>query len=494
MKKMIQSNEDNKHALKTQAKACGYRSKRKCKNVIPKDECGVVALYNIPSASKIAYLALYALQHRGQESAGIVTSHESRLCIKKGMGLVNEVFREESDFQILPGNSAIGHVRYSTSGGTSIENSQPLQIVYRRGSLAVAHNGNIVNALELRKNLERTGAIFHTSVDTEVLLHLLARNVGNFEDALISALSIVKGAFSLVMMSENKIILARDPNGFRPLILGKLGEGWIAASETCAFDLVGAEFIREVEPGEIIFIDESGLRSRFLAPAAHQSLCLFELIYFSRPDSFIFGNSVHEIRVKLGEKLAETHPADADVVISVPDSSNASALGYAKKAGLPFSFGLIRSHYIGRTFIEPDQKIRDFGARIKYNPVASTLKGKRVVLVDDSIVRGTTSKKIVRLIKKAGAKEVHMRIICPPWTHPCRYGIDTPSIDQLIAHNLTVDKMKKEIGVNSLEFLSVQDLFDITGNCSYCTACMDGNYPVEFSDESKIDARREDDE
>jgi amidophosphoribosyltransferase len=464
------------------------RRPRRPLSPVPRDECGVVGVFGAPEAAKIAYLSLYALQHRGQESAGIVAADGRNMRGVRGLGLVNEVFGDERVFESLPGSAAVGHVRYSTTGEALVKNCQPLQIDYRRGGLAVAHNGNLVNAAELRMGLERSGAIFHTTVDTEVILHLLARNVGRFDDALVSALSIAQGAFSIVMLANDQLVVARDPNGFRPLSLGRLGDGWIVASETCAFDLVGAAFERDVKPGEILFIDEQGVRSRFLAPAQRQALCVFELIYFARPDSVLFGRSVHDARVGLGARLAEIHPAEADVVISVPDSSNASALGYARRAGLPYDFGLIRSHYIGRTFIEPDQRIRDFGARIKYNTVRSVLEGKRVVMVDDSIVRGTTSRKLVRLLRKAGAREVHMRVVCPPWTYPCNYGIDTPHADQLIAHQHSVAEIAEAIEADSLGYLSIEDLGAVLPGTSFCTACMNGEYPVAFETREIKDA------
>lgn len=448
-------------------------------SLAPRDECGVVGVWGVPEAAKIAYLGLYALQHRGQESAGIVTLDGAKQHGHRGLGLVNEIF-DETTLARLPGSAAIGHVRYSTMGETRLDNAQPFQINYRRGSLAIAHNGNLVNASELRERLERAGAIFHTTVDTEVILHLMARDYGEFDDTLVSALTIARGAYSITMLSDKQLVAVRDPNGFRPLLLGRLGSGWIVASESCAFDLVDARFEREVKPGEILFIDETGLHSRSLPPAPREALCVFELIYFSRPDSRVFDRSVHESRTRLGERLAELHPVEADVVTSVPDSSNAAAIGYARRAGIPFSNGLIRSHYIGRTFIEPDQRIRDFGARIKYNPVRSVLEGKRVVIVDDSIVRGTTSGKIVRMLRAAGATEVHMRISCPPWKFPCNYGIDTPHIEQLIAHNLDADQIREKIGADSLGFLSVEDLESVLPGHSFCNACFTGRYPVTF--------------
>ncbi len=451
----------------------------------PRDECGVVGVWGVPEAAKIAYLGLYALQHRGQESAGIVTLDGAKQHGHRALGLVQDIFNETT-LEKLPGSAAIGHVRYSTMGETRLDNTQPFQINYRRGSLSIAHNGNLVNASELRERLERAGAIFHTTVDTEVILHLMARDYGEFDDTLVSALTIARGAYSLTMLSDKQLVAVRDPNGFRPLLLGRLGTGWIVASESCAFDLVDAKFEREIKPGEILFIDDNGLRSRFLPPAERQALCVFELIYFSRPDSRIFDRSVHESRVRLGERLADLHPIEATgapaVVISVPDSSNAAAIGYAARAGIPFANGLIRSHYVGRTFIEPDQRIRDFGARIKYNAVRSVLDGKRVIIVDDSIVRGTTSGKIVRMVRAAGATEVHMRISCPPWRFPCNYGIDTPHIDQLIAHNLSIDEIRERIGADSLGFLTVDDLNEVLPGHSFCNACFTGEYPVRFDE------------
>ncbi|RMH56376.1 MAG: amidophosphoribosyltransferase [Candidatus Hydrogenedentota bacterium] len=450
----------------------------------PREECGVVGIWNVPEAAKLAYLGLYTLQHRGQESAGIVTAREGELWGHRGMGLVADVFDAET-LNHLPGTRAIGHVRYSTTGDPDPENCQPLQIQYRRGGLALAHNGNIVNASSIRRELELSGAIFHTTVDSEVILHLLARDVGSFEDTLFSALSAVRGAYSMVILTPESLVAVRDPNGFRPLLLGRLKEGWVVASETCAFDLIGAVYEREVEPGEVIIFDREGLRSRRLAPASRQSLCIFELIYFSRPDSTIFEESVHEARLRLGAALARACPAEADVVISVPDSSNTAALGYAREAGLPFEQGLIRSHYIGRTFIEPDANIRDFGVRLKYNPVRAVLEGRRIVLVDDSIVRGSTSRKIVRMIRAAGAREIHMRISCPPWRYPCNYGIDTPEAEKLIAHRNDVETIRKEIDADSLGYLTVEQMLAAIPNHQFCTACFTGDYPVRFETREK---------
>lgn len=445
----------------------------------PREECGVVGVWGVPEAAKITYLALYALQHRGQESAGIVTRDGQQLYGHRGVGLVHDIFTEPV-LATLPGSAAIGHVRYSTMGESRLDNAQPLQINYRHGNLAIAHNGNLVNAARLRSELEKSGAIFHTTVDTEVILHLMARDYGNFDDTLVSALTMAQGAFSLTILNNHQLVAVRDTHGFRPLVLGRIGDGWIVASETCAFDLVNATFEREIQPGELLFIDDHGPRTRSLPPAAASALCVFELIYFSRPDSVVFGRSVHEARMRLGERLAELHPVDADVVISVPDSSNAAANGYARRAGIPFAHGLIRSHYVGRTFIEPDMGIRDFGARVKYNPVRAALENKRVVVVDDSIVRGTTSGKIVRMLRNAGAREIHMRISCPPWKFPCNYGIDTPQAEKLIAHNTEVDEICRKIGADSLGFLTVEDLQSVLPHSSFCTACFTGDYPVRF--------------
>src|SRR6202140_3085337 len=414
------------------------------------DHCGVSGVFGHTEAAKLAYLGLYALQHRGQESAGVVSSDGTSLHLEKGMGLVQEVFQPEV-LARLPGTAAVGHTRYSTAGDTSLTNAQPIVIDCNKGKLALAHNGNLTNAAKLRRNLEHRGSIFQTTSDTEVIVHLVARSSAhNLQGALGDALNQVEGAYSLLVLTRDEMYAIRDPHGFRPLCLGKLGDAWVVASETCAFDLLGAEYIREIEPGEMLRISRSGLESVHFAPVKAPQHCIFEHVYFARPDSLVFGRSVERSREMLGRFLAREHPADADVVVPVPDSGVPVAIGYALESGLPFRMGLIRNHYIGRTFIEPEQSIRDFGVKLKLNPVRALLEGKRVVLVDDSIVRGTTSRKIVRMMREAGATEVHMRISCPPTISPCYYGIDTPTRGELIAANQSVEEIQKFLGADSL--------------------------------------------
>lgn len=447
---------------------------------MPGEECGVIAVYNAPEAAKLGYLGLYALQHRGQESAGLVSSDGTRLHTAKGYGLVNEVFTPKV-LESLPGESAIGHVRYSTTGSSVAENAQPIVAKFFGGTLAVAHNGNITNADELREQLERKGAIFQGTTDTEVLIHLVAQsNEDDFDSALISSLSKLKGAFSMVISREDKVYAVRDPRGFRPLCIGKLGDGYVVASESCAFDIVNAQYLRELAPGEMITFASGVAKSSRPFAEEPTATCVFEYIYFSRPDSMApSGKSVGELRNRLGEQLAEEHPADADVVIAVPDSSVPAAIGYARRSGIPFDVGLVRSHYIGRTFIEPNQNIRDFGARIKYNPVRSVLQGKRVVVVDDSIVRGTTSQKIVNMVRDAGAREIHFRVTAPPWKFPCYFGIDAPEASRLLAvEHPTVEQMAQYIGVDSLGFISTEGLYNVMPKTiTYCNACFTGEYP-----------------
>jgi amidophosphoribosyltransferase len=447
--------------------------------------CGIVGIYNHPEAANLAYLGLYALQHRGQESAGIVSSDGTTLHIHRQMGHVADIFVEPV-LQKLPGTNAIGHVRYSTTGDSSLKNCQPVAVDYSRGGLAIAHNGNLVNAQRLRAELEAHGAIFQSTMDTEVIVHLVAQSHKNsLVDRIKDALSQVKGAYSLLFLTETRIIAARDPFGWRPLVLGKKGDAWVVASETCALDLVEAEFVREIEPGEIIVIDRDGIHSSKPFPIPHKkAMCIFEFIYFARPDSHIFGRDVYEMRKGFGKQLAREHPVEADVVIPVPDSGVPAALGYAEESKIPFEVGLMRNHYVGRTFIEPKESIRHFGVKIKLNPVRSVLEGKRVVVVDDSIVRGTTSKKIVKMIRDAGAKEVHMRISSPPTTGPCYYGIDTPNKDELIAANHSVEEIRKFIGADSLGYLSPEGLYWFEKNPGewFCDACFTGNYPVPMED------------
>jgi amidophosphoribosyltransferase len=461
-----------------------------------RDECGVVAIYGHAEAEKLAYLGLHALQHRGQESAGIVTSDGMALHMHKAMGLVADIF-QEAVLAKLPGALAIGHTRYSTAGDSALLNAQPIMVQSNKGRMALAHNGNLVNAQDIRHRLESQGSIFQTNSDTEVIVHLIALSKEQtLPEAMADALRRVEGAFSLVMISPDRIFAARDPRGFRPLAMGRIpaqgGEKQdtiVFASETCAFDLIGAIFERDVKPGELIVVGPEGVTSWFYAPALAQSSCIFEHVYFSRPDSLVFGRAVQESREQLGRQLAREAPAEADVVVPVPDSGVTAAVGYAAESGIPFRFGLIRNHYVGRTFIEPRQSVRDFGVKLKINPVRSLLEGKRVVLIDDSIVRGTTSRKIVRMVRSAGAKEVHMRISCPPTISPCFYGVDTPSKKELIAANKSVEEIREFIGADSLAYLSLQGMKKACGDgekTSYCTACYTGVYPTNWVDVEEI--------
>ncbi len=444
--------------------------------------CGVFAIYDHPEAANLAYLGLHALQHRGQESAGIVSNDDGMLHARVGMGRVAEIFGRDTLRQ-LPGRIAIGHVRYTTAGGSLPRNVQPLTAQNRTGSVAVAHNGNLVNADEIRERLEAEGAIFSTMSDTEVLLHLMARSgARGLLDQLVAALRAVRGAYSLVITAADKLVAVRDPNGFRPLVLGRMrGTGaYVVASETCAFDLIDAERVRDIAPGEIWVRDGKGERSLSFAPP-RRTTCVFEHVYFARPDSQIDGVSVYESRIEMGRTLAREAPADADLVLPVPDSGVVAALGYAREAGLPFEMGLIRNHYVGRTFIEPEDSIRHFGVKLKLNPVPKILEGKRVVVVDDSIVRGTTSRKIVRLLRQAGAREVHVRISSPPVHGPCYYGIDTPTRAELVASSQSVDEIRATIEADSLGYLSPEGLRRSVGcqtRRGFCDACFTGDYPV----------------
>src|SRR5438132_56527 len=461
-----------------------------------REECGVIAIYAHPEAEKLAYLGLHALQHRGQESAGIVTSDGMTLHPYKAMGLVADIFTEEALSQ-LHGTLAIGHTRYSTAGDSALLNAQPILVQSNKGRVALAHNGNLVNAPEIRSRLETQGSIFQTNSDTEVIVHLIALSKEHtLPEAMADALRRVEGAFSLVMISPDRIFAARDPRGFRPLAMGRIPaqpgmkqDTIVFASETCAFDLIGATYERDVKPGELVVVGPEGVTSHFYAPAQEQSSCIFEHVYFSRPDSFVFGRSVDKSREMLGRQLAREAPAEADIVVPVPDSGVSAAMGYAGESGIPFRFGLIRNHYVGRTFIEPSQSVRDFGVKLKLNPIRSLLEGKRVVLIDDSIVRGTTSRKIVRMIRSAGAKEVHMRISCPPTISPCFYGVDTPSKKELIAANKSVEEIRDFIGAESLAFLSLEGLkkaCDDGAQTRYCTACYTGSYPTNWVDVEEI--------
>ncbi|MHB8524840.1 MAG: amidophosphoribosyltransferase [Candidatus Acidiferrales bacterium] len=446
------------------------------------DECGVFGVFGNEEAAKLTYLGLYALQHRGQEAAGIAATEGAQLRVEKGMGLVQELFTPDVVAR-LPGTAAIGHTRYSTAGDTTLMNAQPLVSDCNKGKLALAHNGNLTNALELRRSLEHKGSIFQTTSDTEVIVHLVARSkVGNLAGAIADALGQVEGAYSLLILTRDEIFAIRDPRGFRPLALGRLGDAWVVGSETCAFDLIGAEYIRDVEPGEMLRISKSGVESIHFAPEKQHQYCIFEHVYFARPDSVVFGRPVNPTRERLGRLLAREHPAIADMVVPVPDSGVPAAIGYASESGIPFRMGLIRNHYIGRTFIEPSQAIRDFGVRLKLNPVRRLLEGQRVVLVDDSIVRGTTSRKIVRMMREAGVAEVHMRISCPPTVSPCHYGIDTPTKLELIGAQNSVEQIREFIGADSLGYLSLENLRASVEETSgeFCTACYTGVYPTEL--------------
>jgi len=449
-----------------------------------REECGVFGIWGAENAARLTYAGLYALQHRGQESAGIVTTDGTDYNSHLGVGLVSDVFTGGA-LERLRGHVAIGHNRYSTTGGSHIQNAQPLVVNFREGKLAIAHNGNLVNALALRHEMEEKGSIFQTTSDTEVILHLIARSsASEIERMIPEALARCQGAYSLVLLAGDKLIGVRDPRGFRPLCLGRRGEAHVLASETCALDIVGADFVREIEPGEMVVIDGSGVRPiRILKPEPGRA-CVFELIYFSRPDSIVFGASVDSIRRSLGRRLAEEHPVEADIVISVPDSSNSAALGYSERSGIPFELGLIRNHYIGRTFIAPQQLTRDFGVNLKFNPVRSILEGKRVLVVDDSIVRGTTSRSLVAMLRGAGAREVHLRVSSPPIGWSCYYGIDTPNRRELIASSHTVEQIRRYLHVDTLGYLSMEGLRScVERPDEHCYACFDGNYSVRFGEE-----------
>lgn len=448
-----------------------------------KDKCGIFGAWGLSEAAHLTYLGLFALQHRGQEGAGIVSSDGGRFQGHRGEGLVYNVFSKPVLAQ-LPGSQAIGHVRYSTAGGSLAKNVQPLWVESSEGEMAIAHNGNLVNAVQLRTELEKQGSVFQTRVDTEVILHLMARAPGSARERLESALSQVKGAYSLMVLVreglKTRLFAVKDPHGFRPLALGKLDGGWVFASESCAFDLIGADYVRELKPGEVVEMSDDGMTEWFLPPL-RPAPCVFEWIYFSRPDSIVFGESVYEKRKLLGELLAEhdqVRGLKADLVMGVPDSGIPAAIGYAQKSGLPFEMGLIRNHYIGRTFIEPHQSIRDFSVRVKQNPLPIALKNKKVVVIDDSLVRGTTSKKINQFLKEAGVAEIHMRISAPPTISPCYYGIDTPEKKELIAANRSLEEIRDFVLADSLEYLSVEDLYSkLKPQSSMCDACFSGKYP-----------------
>jgi amidophosphoribosyltransferase len=450
------------------------------------EECGVFGIYGHPDAARLTYLGLYALQHRGQESCGIVASDGSELRLERAMGHVSEAF-DQTHLDRLKGSSAIGHVRYSTAGHVSILEAQPFLVTCQHGQIAVCHNGNLPFAREERLRLEREGAIFSSTSDTEIILHGVARSRKTIREAIPDVLRGTEGAFSMLFLTPGELIAIRDSRGFRPLALGRLGDAWVIASETCAFDLIDARYVRDVEPGEMIVINEEGLRSSHPLPKQQHSMCLFEHVYFARPDSLIFGKSINESRHRMGRQLAIEQPADADVVVPVPDSGVAAAIGYAAESGLSFRFGLVRNHYVGRTFIEPRQSIRSFGVRIKLNPVRELIAGKRVVLIDDSIVRGTTSKKIVRMVREAGAKEIHVRISCPPTISPCYYGVDTPNKSELIAAQMSIEEIRRFIEADSLGYLSLDGMIEATelDKDSACVACWNGNYPTRITREAE---------
>jgi amidophosphoribosyltransferase len=450
------------------------------------EECGIFAVYGHPEASNLAHLGLHALQHRGQESAGIASCDGKEIYCHKSMGHVAEIFTA-SVLNELPGNMAIGHTRYSTAGDTAILNAQPFSVACNKGRIAVAHNGNLTNAAEVRADLEAQGSIFQATSDTEVILHLVARSgQKTMAAALREALLEIEGAFSLVFLAKDRVIVARDPHGFRPLAIGRMnlrtGPAYVFASETCAFDLIDAHYIGDVEPGEMVIAGPDGLHREFYTVPQNRAQCVFEHVYFSRPDSIVFGRSVHHSREMMGRLLATEKPVEADVVVPIPDSGVAAALGYAHASGIPFRHGLIRNHYVGRTFIEPSQAIRDFGVRLKLNPVREILKGRSVILVDDSLVRGTTSQKIVRMVRNAGAREVHVRISCPPTMSPCFYGVDTPTKRELIAANQSIEEIREFIGCDTLAYLSLENLSKavVDENGHYCYACYTGRYPTEL--------------
>ena len=455
------------------------------------DECGLFGIWNHPEASNVTYLGLYALQHRGQESAGIAATDGDHFHVEKAMGWVADVFSRER-LKRLPGSRALGHVRYSTAGSSNLRNAQPISAKTVHGPVAIGHNGNLVNAQELRRQLQEAGAVFQSSSDTEVILHLLARAEGpGLVEQLAHALSQVRGAYSLLLLTRSSIVAVRDPSGFRPLSLGRLGEAWVVASETCALDLMEATFVRDIEPGEILVIDESGLTSYHPFRPQERLSCVFEYVYFARPDSMLWGRNVHVVRKALGHQLAREYPVQADLVIPVPDSGVGAALGYAEEAGLPYDIGLVRNHYVGRTFIEPSHGIRHFGVKVKLNPNREVLSGRRVVVVDDSIVRGTTSRKIVKMIRAAGAREVHVRISSPPIKWPCYYGIDTPTRKELIGASHDVGEIQRYLAADSLGYLSLDGMLKATGNDPhhFCHACFTGQYKVGFESPDRSQLR-----
>jgi amidophosphoribosyltransferase len=456
----------------------------------PREFCGIVGVYGSPEAAVWTYLGLYSLQHRGQESAGIASSDGERVYKHLGMGLVSDVF-DEKTLNTLPGHIAIGHNRYSTTGSSTTQNIGPIVVNHKLGTIGVGHNGNLVNSNSLRNRLEERGSIFQTTTDSEVILHLVAKSrKETIEDKIIDATSQIRGAFSLVFLTRNKLVAVRDPNGFRPLAIGRLGDSYIFASETCAFDLIGATYERDVKCGEMLVVDENGMRSYRLRDKPDPRHCVFEFIYFSRPDSQIFGEYVDKTRRKLGKNLAEERPCDADIVISVPDSSNTAALGYSARSNAKFEIGLIRNHYVGRTFIHPRQKLRDMNVRIKFNTVGGVVKDRRLIIVDDSIVRGTTLRGLVKRLRDAGAREVHVRVSSPPIRYPCFYGMDFPTKDELIANKKSIQEIEKYLGVDSLAYLSLEQMLSAMpkeNGQEYCTACFSGDYPIRIEEEQLKD-------
>ena len=456
----------------------------------PHEECGLFGIYGTSEAAAHTALGLHALQHRGQEAAGIVAFDGEQFHSHRALGLVGDAFGSASVMNRLEGSAAIGHVRYATTGDTVIRNVQPLFADFKFGGLAIAHNGNLTNAYRLRRELVQQGSLFQSTSDTEVIVHLIARSeYGRVIDRLTDALSQVQGAYSLVAMTQKKLIGVRDPHGVRPLLIGRLGEAYILASESCALDIIGADFVRDVDPGEIVVVDDQGLHSVKPFTKAPNRFCIFEYIYFARPDSVMEGRNVYDVRKAIGRELARESHVDSDIVVPVPDSGVPAAIGYAEECGLPFELGIIRNHYVGRTFIEPTDQIRHLGVKLKHNANAAKLKGKRVVLVDDSIVRGTTSIKIVEMVRNAGAKEVHMRISSPPTTHSCFYGIDTPEREELMAAQMNLEQMTKHIGADSLAYISIDGLYRAVGEQKrfdqqpqYCDACFSGDYPIPLTD------------
>jgi len=461
------------------------------------EECGVFGVYNHVGTSQFIYYGLHALQHRGQESAGIVTSNHKNFTYHRGMGLVTEVFTNQ-ELEQLKGTMGIGHVRYSTTGESVLQNAQPLVFNYRGGQIAIATNGNLVNAHQIRRQLERQGSIFQTTSDTEVIAHLIARSMyDDLKDAVKEALGMIKGAYALLIMTNDTLIAALDPNGLRPLVLGKIEDGYVLSSETCSFDTIGADYIRDIEPGELLTFDSSGITSEYFTKQIRRAICSFEYIYFARPDSDIDGINVHLARKRLGKHLAKEFPVDADVITGVPDSSISAAIGYAEEIGIPYELGLIKNRYVGRTFIQPSQELRDKGVKMKLSAVRKVVEGKRVVMIDDSIVRGTTSGRIVQMLREAGAAEVHVRISSPPVTNSCFYGIDTSSREELIAASKNVEEIRQFIGADSLAFLSIDGMLNAIGRKSqdpyrgHCLACFNAEYPTEVYDGLPLEKKRE---